>query len=135
MSQLQLVRRSTSGTPRRLFLLGALALLALTGAGVHASPPAPPAPPATSDALPYSKGYLITGDYVASGVNLTPQDNPIDQNGFSTGTIHVSGVPADADIVAAYMYFETITLAANLSAASGVTFRGETVLLNDLMAV
>ena len=32
------------------------------------------------------------------------------QNGFSTGTIHISGVPADADIVAAYMYFETITL-------------------------
>jgi hypothetical protein len=106
----------------------ALAWLALSGAGIHAQ-----APP--SDALPYSKGYLVTGNYVASGVDLTEQANPIDANGFSTGTIHINGVPRDADIVAAYMYFETITLTSDLSEAAGVTFRGQTVLLNDLIAV
>jgi hypothetical protein len=79
-----------------LLSLVALAWLALSGAGIHAAP----APP--SDALPYSKGYLITGNYVASGVDLT-NDNPVDQNGFSTGTIHIRGVPADSDIVAAYI--------------------------------
>jgi len=93
---------------------------------------------ANGDALPYAKGFLVTGNYVASGVDLTEQNNPIDQNGFSTGTIHMTGptaIPPDADIVAAYMYFETITLTSALSQATGVTFRGNTVLLNDLMAV
>ena len=87
------------------------------------------------DALPYSKGFLLTGNYVVGSVDLSEQNNPVDSHGFSTGTIHMSGIPADADIVAAYMYFETITLKSALSDASGVTFRGNTVLLNDLMAV
>src|SRR5262245_51512053 len=129
MLRLHLDRRSASRTLRGFLSLVTLAWLAFTGAGIHAAPPPPP------DALPYSKGYLITGNYVASGVNLTDQNNPVDPDGFSTGTIHISGVPADADIVAAYMYFETITLAAELSETSGVTFRGEPVLFNDLMAV
>src|SRR5262245_20968815 len=128
MLRLHLNRRSASGALRGLLSVVILTWLAFTGAGIHAAPLPP-------DALPYSKGYLITGNYVASGVNLTEQDNPIDQNGFSTGTIHISGVPADADIVAAYMYFETITLSTDLSETSGIQFRGETVLLNDLMAV
>jgi VCBS repeat-containing protein len=113
-----------------LFALVALALLALSGrAGIRA------ASPPTTDALPYAKGFLVTGNYVASGVDLTEQANPIDQNGFSTGTIHMSGVPADADIVAAYLYWETITLTADRSEAAGATFRSETILLNDLMEV
>jgi hypothetical protein len=95
-------------------------------AGVHASP---------GDALPYSKGFLLTGNYVAGGVDLTEQTNPIDANGFSTGTIHMSGVPADADIVAAYLYWETITLTASLNQAAGATFRGQPILLNDVAGV
>ena len=61
--------------------------------------------------------------------------NPPDPNGFSTGTIHISGVPTDADIVAAYLYWETITLTADLSQADGVTFRGEEIILDDVAAV
>jgi hypothetical protein len=105
-------------------LLGCLALSAR--AGVQASP---------GDALSYSKGFLLTGNYIASGVDLTEQANPIDANGFSTGTIHINGVPADADIVAAYLYWETITVTSNLSDAAGAKFRGETILLDDMKAV
>src|SRR5215470_15244126 len=116
----------------RNLLSGALAFILIgsqafsTRSGVLAS---------AGDALPYAKGFLLTGNYVASGIDLTEQANPIDANGFSTGTIHINGVPADADIVAAYLYWETITLTADRSQAAGATFRGETILLNDLAGV
>src|SRR5262245_49579788 len=51
------------------------------------------------DALPYSKGFLVTGNYVVAGVDL-PKDN-------ASGSINVSGVPDNADIIAAYLYWET----------------------------
>src|SRR5436190_805431 len=114
--------------PQRLVALVGLAVVAILGSG--RTPAA-----MTGYALPYARSYLLTGGYVANGVDLTEQNNPVDANGFSTGTIHISGVPADADIVAAYMYFETVTLTSALSDADGATFRGQTVLLNDLMAV
>ena len=96
------------------------------------------------DPLPYSRGYLLTGNYVVSGVDLTEQQNPPDSNGMSTGTINITKcsptvttncVPADADIVAAYMYWEAIIPTATPSLAAGVTFRGEEILLNDVMGV
>ena len=61
----------------RFLALIVVALLALSArTSVLASP---------GDALPYSKGFLLTGNYLASGVDLTEQANPIDANGFSTG--------------------------------------------------
>src|SRR2546422_4464815 len=106
----------------RLVTLIGLAFATILGSGS--------APSANSgDALPYSKGFLVTGNYLASGVDLNETDNPIDVNGFSTGVIHIKGVPADADIVAAYLYFETITMTSALSQAAGVKFRDQTVLL------
>jgi hypothetical protein len=66
------------------------------------------------DALPYSEGYLITGNYVVGGIDLQGQN--------TTGTIHMSGVPADADILAAYLYWETI--ADDGAAPTTPTFRG-----------
>ncbi|MGH9201938.1 MAG: hypothetical protein ACRD2A_11965, partial [Vicinamibacterales bacterium] len=107
-------------------LLGAGLVVFFAQTGGHAQ---------ASDALTYSGGFLVTGNYVVGGIDLTEQSNPPDQNGFSTGTIQMSGVPADADIVAAYLYWEAITLTADLSAAGGVTFRGEEILLNDVRAV
>jgi cadherin-like protein len=95
--------------------------------------------------LPYARGYLLTGNYVASGIDLTEEGNPPDQNGLSTGTIHITKcnpptvvfdcVPADADIVAAYVYWEAIVANGDLTEASGVQFRGEDILLNDLAGV
>ncbi len=92
----------------------------------------------------YSRSYLLTGNYVASGVDLTEQANPVNAAGLSTGTIHIDRcapapaprfncVPDDADIVAAYLYWESIVPTATPSLASGVRFRGEEILLNDVV--
>ncbi len=59
--------------------------------------------------LPYTKGFLVTGNYVVGGVDLTETANPIDVDGFSTGEIVMSDVPDNADIVAAYLFWETLT--------------------------
>ena len=49
------------------------------------------------DALPYTGGYLVTGDYVVGGIDMTDQANPADPvTGLSTGTIQMTGVPANA---------------------------------------
>jgi hypothetical protein len=80
--------------------------------------------------LPYSAGYLITGNYVDGAVDLTEQANPPDAEGLSTGVIHVSGVPTDAEIVAAYLFFEAITPTAELSQAR-VKFRGQEIDLSS----
>ena len=62
-----------------------------------------------TDALPYSAGFLVTGDYVVGGVDLNPNVNmPDPVTGLATGTISIAGVPTDADIVGAYLYWETI---------------------------
>src|SRR5262245_58718452 len=72
---------------------------------------------AVENPLPFAMGFLVTGDYVAAGVNLTEQDNPAGPDGLSTGTITIGGVPENADILAAYLYFETITLTSDPSQA------------------
>ena len=53
------------------------------------------------DGLKYSQSYLVTGDYQVAGVDLLPQSG---SGGLVTGTIEMSGVPANADIIAAYLY-------------------------------
>ena len=69
------------------------------------------------------------------GVDLTENANPSDPvTGLSTGTIHMSGVPTDATIVAAYLYWETITLQADPSQAKA-KFRGYDLPLDDESAV
>src|SRR5262252_1560146 len=68
------------------------------------------------DPLPYSKGYLVTGNYVVAGVDL-PKAN-------ASGAITVSGVPDNADIISAYLYWETTSSVDIAPALSAVTFRG-----------
>ena len=62
-----------------------------------------------SDPLKYANGFLVTGNYVVGGVDLTKDVN-VPMGGFATGVINISGVPANADILAAYLYWETIDL-------------------------
>ena len=114
--------RPTGSLPRRglrkraaMFALGIALILARSGG--HAQ---------GTNALPYSTGYLVTGDYIVGGVDLTPQQNPTDGNGLATGTIHMAGVPPLADIQAAYLYFEVIH-AAGVDPLLGVKFRGSTL--------
>ena len=77
---------------------------------------------AQSPDLKHFTTFTLTGDYVVAGVDLLPQSQG---NGFITGTIQVSGVPANADIVAAYLYWETIWT--NPTQLDGALFRGQPV--------
>ena len=72
--------------------------------------------PCTPTSLCLDNVYFVTGDYVVGGVGL----RGLGVNGFATGTISipdkvqpqqtgiVSSVPAGADIVAAYLYWDTV---------------------------
>ena len=74
------------------------------------------------DPLKYARGFLVTGNYVAGGVDLNPTINP-PVNGLGTGTIPMSGVPAGADIIGAFLYWESI-YAPGAQPTAGARFRG-----------
>jgi hypothetical protein len=74
------------------------------------------------DALPFAKSYTVTGNYVVGGVDLKPDTKA---QGFLNGTIPISGVPANADVLAAFLYWET--LSTNIAQVDGATFRGQPV--------
>ena len=94
-----------------------------------------------ADALNFFKNYFVTGDYVVGGIGLrglgvsSPGTQAITGGvgSYATGVIHISGVPGyvangvpqHADIVAAYLYWETIasTSVDPISLSKG-TFRG-----------
>jgi hypothetical protein len=61
----------------------------------------------TAGDLPYSRGYLVTGNYVVGSLDMHPDLNPPDLDGLATGTIQISGVPSN-DLVAAYLYWEAV---------------------------
>ena len=74
---------------KRVILAAAMAALAsqLGSSGVvDARQPTPP--------LQFFKNYFVTGDYVVGGAGM---------NGNGQGTINISGVPADSDVVAAFL--------------------------------
>ena len=57
-----------SERPRTVAFLAGLLVLLFAQAGGRAA--------VGVDALPFSKGFLVTGNYVVGGVDLTPQANP-----------------------------------------------------------
>jgi len=99
-------------------------------------------PASANDALGFFKNYFVTGDYVVGGVGirgtgvLDTKTQGITQSSdsfYATGTIHMNGVPGyvangvpqQADIVAAYLYWETIaTSTADPTVLAQGTFRG-----------
>jgi hypothetical protein len=96
-------------------LIGLIVLLSQQPGRAHTSAP---------DALPLFKNYFITGDYQVGSVDLA---GPV--GGFATGDIHFNAalgnaVPPNADIVAAFLYWEMITLAPKSPSLEGARFRG-----------
>src|SRR5690349_10666624 len=75
-----------------------------------------------TEALPYSLSYTVTGDYAIGSVDLLPAPHA---GGFQVGTIRMSGVPKNAEILAAFLYWET--LAETTAGLEGVLFRGTPV--------
>src|SRR4030095_809424 len=71
--------------------LSALVFVALLSLGIQ-----PASRAQNGDALPFSKAYSVTGNYVVGAVDLAPQSGG---GGFLTGTIPMNGVPANADIL------------------------------------
>jgi VCBS repeat-containing protein len=53
--------------------------------------------------LTFFKNYFVTGDYVVGGTSLWRKGT----GGVATETIEVSGVPAGADVLAAFLYVQT----------------------------
>src|SRR3954451_11832877 len=83
-------------------------LLALGGAliiGLSRVPAPLHAQGAPGDALSFFKNYFITGDYVVAGVGLRGAG----VNGIATGTIKVANVPPNADVVAAFLYWQEVS--------------------------
>jgi hypothetical protein len=66
----------------------------------------------TNQPLNFENNYFVTGDYVVSGVGL----RGLGVNGFATkqftmpdaNSVPSTGVPSGADIVAAFLYWETV---------------------------
>ena len=75
----------------------------------------------TSDALQLFNNYFVTGDFVTGSVALRGTGS----DGKATGTITIpDSIPAMAEIVAAYLYWQTVEDAATAPAALQGTFRG-----------
>jgi hypothetical protein len=72
----------------------------------------------STDVLKLSNNFFVTGDYVVGGVGLRGLGavDPVANRSLASGTITIpdsnqpnaAGVPAGADIVAAYLYWETV---------------------------
>jgi hypothetical protein len=79
--------------------------------------------------LNFFNNYFVTGDYVVGGVGL----RGLGVQGYATGNINIpdasyqpnaSGVPAGADIVAAWLYWETVESSQTTFAGQQGFFRG-----------
>jgi hypothetical protein len=75
-----------------------------------------------SDALSFFNNWFVTGDYAVAGVGLRGTG----VNGIATGTINLSGVPAAAEPIAAFLYWSTIEYTAAPSATDG-SFNGHKI--------
>src|SRR5947208_6517239 len=111
-----LLRRSAAP-----FALGFVMLFAQSGGHAQAADP-----------LTFFKNYFITGDYVVGGVGLRGLGGVGYVNsagavvpgipGIAAREITISGVPSDADIVAAFLYWQVVSKN-SLGPDSGATGR------------
>ena len=91
-----------------------------------------------ADSLQLFKNYFVTGDYVVGGVALRGLGVPSTGiaggvGSYATGVIHMNGVPQGADIVAAYLYWETISGTSVDRSTLGIgAFRGNRIVGKQL---
>src|SRR5215831_5599805 len=100
--------------------LGLMAVMLLFAQPGFAQSTLPPSPCLNPNPLCLSNNYFVTGDYVVGSVGLRGLGTPttIGNNtiNLATGTIQIpdpnsiptTGVPAGADIVAAFLFWETV---------------------------
>jgi hypothetical protein len=68
-----------------------------------------------SDALSFFNNWFVTGDYAVAGVGLRGTG----VNGWATGSINMTGVPANATPIAAFLYWSTVETSATPGAMNG----------------
>ncbi len=75
-----------------------------------------------AQALNFYKNYFVTGDYEVGGVGLSSTGI----NGIATGTINISGVDPEAEILAAFLYWQVVAKKSDGpdSGIEGATFNG-----------
>ena len=120
--KLRAQRRSFQAPLLRVLTVIGLVIAALIGFSFTGLVPRTAAQAQATDALPYSAGFLVTGNYVVGGVDLLT-------NG-EAGIIHFdeahgNAVPAGADVIAAYLYWETVSSVPY--SLADATFRGRNI--------
>ncbi len=80
--------------------------------------------------MPYSNSYLVTGNYVVGSFDLRQASGG---GGTQTGTINIGGNFDNREILAAYLYWETVV--SNPSELANVSFRGQPIDLDDVEVV
>lgn len=94
---------------------------------------------ADPSALGFFNNYFLTGDYTVGGVGLRGKGviDTVTQgivggtaNTYATGSISINGVPASAQVVGAFLYWQTLqsgTVPGATSPAAKGTFRGQRI--------
>jgi hypothetical protein len=98
---------------RTLFVCLCAALLLVQQAGRTQSPPA--------DALKFFKNYFGTIDYVVAGKGL----EGLGINGLASGSINMTGAPANAEALAAFLYWQVVSADGSDAGATTVRFNGQ----------
>ena len=110
--------------PWRRSVLATVQLFFLVFANRGFAQPTPP--------LKFFKNYMVTGDYVTGAVGLRGSG---DATGFATGTIRIPdqnatvpvAVPSDADVVAAFLYWQTVEKSQSAFAGQNGFFNGQAI--------
>lgn len=72
--------------------------------------------------LRFFKNYFVTGDYSTAGVTLRGRAS----GGFANGSIAVNSVPDGADVIAAFLYWQTFEIGSSTFGAQ-ISFKGKAV--------
>ena len=78
---------------------------------------------AEGDALKFFQNYFVTGDYAVGGVALRGKG----VNGIARAAIPFTGVPADADVLAAFVYFQLVVTNQTMRPLQNARFRGQPI--------